>query len=89
MKLDPEAAKIALNADFPNITVVGNAANTVFPDEKFVKALNATSTPYSDILSKYLVKQLPIWDSVAAAVMLDPTVVLNTTEGKLLLRILL
>lgn len=83
MKLDPEAAKIALNADFPNITIVGNAANTVFPDERFVTMINATKTPYSEILVKYLVKQFPIWDSVAAAVMVDPSVVLNTTEGKL------
>lgn len=56
MKIDPEGAKIALTADFPKITIVGNAANTVFPNNAFNEKLNATSTPYSKILEKYLVQ---------------------------------
>ena len=81
MKLDPEAGKIALNANFPKITVVGNAANTVFPSKTFNAKLNTTKTPYSNILSKYLVQEFPVWDAAAAAVMVDRGVVLNTTEG--------
>ncbi|KAK2598890.1 hypothetical protein QQS21_005632 [Conoideocrella luteorostrata] len=80
LKIDPEAAKIALTADFPQITIVGNAANTVFPDKTFNDKLKATLTPYSNILEKYLVQELPIWDAVAAAVMINPAVVINSTD---------
>ena len=80
--IDPEAAKIALTAEFPNITVVGNAANQVLATQGFVDEVHEVSNPYSDLLHEYYAAQppVPFWDETAAAVMLDPSSVLNATS---------
>jgi inosine-uridine nucleoside N-ribohydrolase len=47
--LKPEASKIALTADFPNITIAGNVANQVFPTKEFLEEVHSVPNPYSEL----------------------------------------
>jgi inosine-uridine nucleoside N-ribohydrolase len=80
--IDPEAAKIALTADFPEITIAGNVANQVFPSQAFVDEVKTAKNPYTELFSKYYDLSFPFWDETAAALMVDPSIALNQTSGK-------
>lgn len=83
LMIDPEASKIALTAAFPNITIVGNAANQVIATQPFLDSIEAGhSNPYSDLVkSSYGAEAyFPFWDETAAAVMVDPSLVTNSTQ---------
>ena len=80
--VDPEAAKIALTAPFPHIPIVGNGATHTTPTQKFIDDIAQVKNPYTQIFSKYYGTLLPFWDETAAAVMVDPSLITNTTDRK-------
>ncbi|WFD34738.1 hypothetical protein MCUN1_001582 [Malassezia cuniculi] len=80
LKIDPEGSKIALSADFPNITVVGNAANQIQMNQEMLDEIHEVSNVYTDLVYNYYTDNFPAWDETAAAVMLDPSVVTNSTN---------
>jgi hypothetical protein len=79
--IDPEASKIALTADFPNITIAGNVANQVFPTQEFKEEVYSVPNPYSELFYKYYDLSFPFWDETAAALMVDPSLSVNQTSG--------
>lgn len=86
LMIDPEGSKIALSADFPNITIVGNAANQILMNQQLLDEIHEVENVYTDLVHKYYSKcvfadsKFPAWDETAAAVMLDPSVVTNSTK---------
>ncbi|KUI69779.1 hypothetical protein VM1G_05465 [Cytospora mali] len=80
LKIDPEGSKVALTADFPSITVVGNGANQVFPDREFLDEVYEVKTPYSELFHEWYGEIFPFWDETAIFSILDPTNVVNSTQ---------
>ncbi|KAJ5719945.1 hypothetical protein N7493_006823 [Penicillium malachiteum] len=80
LMIDPEASKIALTADFPNITIAGNVANQVFPSQEFADEVYSVPNPYSKLFHEYYDLSFPFWDETAAALMVDPTLATNETS---------
>ncbi|THY55652.1 acid protease [Aureobasidium pullulans] len=78
--IDPEGTKIALTAPFPNITIAGNVANQVSVTQEYLDDIYKVKNPYSSLMHKYYGTIFPLWDETAAAIMLDPTIVKNTTS---------
>ncbi|KAJ5936278.1 hypothetical protein N7454_005576 [Penicillium verhagenii] len=78
--IDPEASKIALTANFPNITIAGNVANQVFPSQEFADEVHSVPNPYSKLFYDYYDLSFPFWDETAAALMVDPSIATNRTE---------
>jgi inosine-uridine nucleoside N-ribohydrolase len=78
--VDPEAAKIALSAAFPKITLVGNAANLLISTQDFLDEIYEVKNPYSELVHAYYGTGLPFWDETAAAVMVDPSIVTDSVE---------
>jgi purine nucleosidase len=76
---DPEAAKIVLHAPWPRLTQIPIDATvqTMFTSELARKAA-ASDTPADRYLERYarpLSRPLPMWDELAVAVWLEPTLV--------------
>lgn len=80
--IDPEAAKIALTADFPSITIAGNVANQVQSTQSFLDEIYEVKNPYSELVYNHYGTIFPFWDETAAALMIDPTIATNTTTGQ-------
>jgi hypothetical protein len=78
--IDPEAAKIALTADFPNITIVGNVANVITPTAEYLAEVGKFGNPFADLAKAYYPTFLPFWDETAAAIMVDPSIVTGEIE---------
>jgi inosine-uridine nucleoside N-ribohydrolase len=78
--IDPEGSKIALTANFPNITLAGNVANQVMSDQAFLDDVHAVKNVYTDLVYKYYGTIFPFWDETAAAIMVDPNIVTNSTD---------
>ncbi|KAK8169265.1 Inosine/uridine-preferring nucleoside hydrolase domain-containing protein [Phyllosticta citrichinensis] len=78
--MDPEAAKIALTADFPNITIAGNVANQVPSRQDFLDEVYEVKNVYSELMYNYYGTTFPSWDETAAAIILDPSIVKNSTQ---------
>ncbi len=72
---DPEAAHIMLHAGWPRITVVPNDATTA---TKLTAGLLQQATAGNGAVARYTARYgqpgFPMWDEVAAAVLLDPAV---------------
>lgn len=81
LMMDPEAAKIALNADFPSITVAGNVANQVQSTQDFLDEIYQVKNPYSELMYNYYGTMFPFWDETAMALLIDPTISVNSTSG--------
>ncbi len=60
--MDPEAAKIVFTADFPNITLVGNAANLLMSTQSFLNEIIEAKNPYSELVYAYYGTEFPFWD---------------------------
>lgn len=72
---DPEAAHIAVTADFPSITIAGNVANNQFLTQAMLdRFTSSTTSPYAPLIELYDIK-LPLWDETAAAIMAFPDLV--------------
>lgn len=79
--VDPEAAKIVLTADFPNITIVGNVANVLLPTVEYLDEIAEVENPFSLLTrAHYPLFGLPFWDETAAAIMVDPSIVTEEIE---------
>jgi len=76
--IDPEAAKIALNADFPSITVAGNVANQVQSTQDFLDEIYEVKNPYTELMHNYYGTMFPFWDETAMALLVDPTISVNS-----------
>ncbi|KKY29476.1 putative inosine-uridine preferring nucleoside hydrolase [Diaporthe ampelina] len=79
LKIDPEGAKVALTADFPSITIVGNAANQVMSTQDYLDEVYEVETPYSKLMHEYYGTEFPFWDETAMFSVLDASNVLNST----------
>ncbi|KAK5994355.1 hypothetical protein PT974_04829 [Cladobotryum mycophilum] len=79
-KIDPEAAKIALTANFSSITIGGNVANQVISSPEFLEEVDQVKNPYSDLFLQVYHKTFPFWDETTALIMVDPTLSINQTE---------
>ena len=77
---DPEAAHIALTADWPKITCIGSATLKTRVDQALIDRVAAVKTPIAGLIAKY-VHQFPMWDELAAAYVADPSVATRTVEG--------
>ena len=86
--VDPEAAKIALTADFPNITIAGNVANQVMSTQEFLDEVHEVQNVYSDLMFNYYGTEFPFWDETAASIILDPSIVTNSTQCEQICRFL-
>ncbi|KAI0474176.1 Inosine/uridine-preferring nucleoside hydrolase domain-containing protein [Xylariaceae sp. FL0804] len=80
LMIDPEAAKIALTAAFPNITVVGNAANQVFPTRAWLDEAAGVAGAYTALLNRTYTLEFPFWDPASVAVLVEPEIVTNATR---------
>lgn len=79
--IDPEGAKIALTAPFPNIIIAGNVANQVYPTQEFLDEVYEVENPYSKLMYEYYGTSFPFWDETAMALLVDPTLSLNSSTG--------
>jgi inosine-uridine nucleoside N-ribohydrolase len=79
--VDPEASKIALTADFPNIIIAGNVANQVISTQEFLDKIPEVKNPYSTLMHEYYGTIFPFWDETAMAILVDPTIVTNSSTG--------
>jgi inosine-uridine nucleoside N-ribohydrolase len=73
---DPEAAKMMLHAGWKKMTAVPNDATTatkLTPD--LVKRATAVSTPLAQYVARYAQPGFPMWDEVAAGILIDPTII--------------
>jgi inosine-uridine nucleoside N-ribohydrolase len=77
---DPEAAHIALSADWPKITSIGSATLKTRVDQALIDRVAAVDTPIAKLIAKY-VHKFPMWDELAAAYVADPSVATRTVEG--------
>ena len=78
---DPEAAHIAVTADFPSITIAGNVANDQYFTQKMVDGLiSFTTSPYSSLMKHYNIRD-PLWDETAAAIMAFPEIVTKSISA--------
>ncbi|PLB35899.1 Inosine/uridine-preferring nucleoside hydrolase domain-containing protein [Aspergillus candidus] len=78
-KMDPEAAKIVLNADFPDITLVGNVANQIQATQEFLDEVYQVKNPLTRLFHDHYGTRFPFWDETAAGVMVDRSIALNTS----------
>lgn len=72
---DPEAAYIALHAPWAKITALGVVTDRVVLDQPLLDRVTAVKTPITDYLAKYAQLHVPLWDEMAAAVLVDPAIV--------------
>jgi purine nucleosidase len=79
---DPEAAKIMLQAGWRKITVVPTDAtvDTKFSADVLRRATDGADTPCARYVSKYGQVGFPMWDEVASAVFLDPSIAKESTR---------
>ena len=80
LMIDPEGSKMALSADFPKIVICGNSANQVMSTQPFLNEIHNVSTPYTELMYHYYGTEFPFWDETAAAVMVEPSIVKNSTS---------
>ncbi len=80
MLFDPEAAHITLTAAWPRVVAIGNVSNGVMMTRALMDRIAAAKTPLTTYLDKYMV-ELPLWDEMAGAVALDPTLVTKSVTA--------
>jgi len=80
MLFDPEAAHIALTADWAKITCFGSVTMKTRIDQALIDRVNAVGTPVAKLIGKYAEK-FPLWDELAAAFVVDPSVATKTVDG--------
>ncbi len=77
---DPEAAHVALTADWPKITCLGSITMKTRVDQALIDRVGAVDSPVARMIAKYIEK-LPLWDELAAAVIVDPSIATATVDG--------
>jgi inosine-uridine nucleoside N-ribohydrolase len=77
---DPEAAHITLTAPWPKIVSLGNVADAVMMTHELMDRIDARSTPVTRYLKQYFAP-LPLWDEMASAVAVDPSLATKSVEA--------
>ncbi len=77
---DPEAAHIVLTAPWAKITSLGSVTNETRMSADLVKRMLAVKTPVTEYLAKYT-PPLPLWDEMAAAVAVDPSLITRKIDA--------
>jgi inosine-uridine nucleoside N-ribohydrolase len=78
---DPEASHMMLHAGWRKITAVPNDATVPTKlTPEIVKAATASGTPLAKYVADYAQPGFPMWDEVAAAVFLDPSLAKHTRK---------
>lgn len=79
---DPEAASIMLRAGWKKITCVplDATAPTKLTPELAARAIGGADTPVTHYLSRFIGVGFPMWDEIAAAVLLEPTLATSTLQ---------
>lgn len=77
---DPEAAHIVLTAPWTRITVVGDVSNAVAMSPELRARIAAKTTPMAALVARYA-EPLPLWDELAAAIAVDPSLATAETEA--------
>jgi len=80
MIMDPEAAHIAVTADWPRIVVVGNVSNDLMMTKPYMARIAAHKTPVTAYLAQYYAP-LPMWDEMAAAIAADPGLITKSVDA--------
>ncbi len=80
MLFDPEAAHIALTADWAKITCFGSVTMKTRVDQQLIDRIAAVGTPIARLIAKY-VEKFPLWDELAAAYVVDSSVATKTVDG--------
>ncbi len=80
MLFDPEAAHIALTADWPRITCLGSVTMKTRVDQALIDRIAAAGTPVSRLIAKYIEK-FPLWDELAAGVIVDPGLMTRSADA--------
>ena len=79
-KFDPEAADIVLTAGFPRIRIVSSVANKVRLTPALLERIVAVKSPLTAYYERFALRGLPLWDELASAVLLDPTLITRSTR---------
>ena len=81
IRWDPEAAAIVLHAPWPHITLVteDSSQNVLFGHE-LMQSIAASTTPAAQYIAKFGSDKFPMWDDIAAAVFLDPSLATRKRE---------
>jgi inosine-uridine nucleoside N-ribohydrolase len=77
---DPEAAHIVLTAPWAKITSLGQVTNQTKMTPALVARILEVRSPVTEYLAKFA-SHLPLWDEMAAAVAVDPTLVTKQTAA--------
>lgn len=78
---DPEAAFMMLRAGWKKITVVPNDATVPTKlTPELVKHATASGTPLAKYVADYAQPGFPMWDEVAAAIFIDPSLAKHTGQ---------
>jgi inosine-uridine nucleoside N-ribohydrolase len=79
---DPEAAKMALHAGWKKITVIPTDAtvNTKFTAQVLQRATAGADSPAARYVAKFGQIGFPMWDEVASAVFLDPSIIVHSNR---------
>jgi purine nucleosidase len=77
---DPEAAKMTLHAGWKKITAVPTDATvgTRFTAAVLSRATSGSDTPAARYVARFAQLGFPMWDEVAAAVFLDPAIIVRS-----------
>jgi inosine-uridine nucleoside N-ribohydrolase len=82
LMFDPEAAHIALTANWPRIVSVGNVSSDVAFTPSLRDRIAVKRTPLTAFLKTYY-EPLPMWDEVTTAIAIDPTLVSSSVDAYL------
>ena len=77
---DPEAAHIVLTAPWAHIVSLGIVTNQTRMTPDLVAKMLEVKTPVTAFLARHA-SRLPLWDEMAAAVAVDPSLVAHSVEG--------
>jgi inosine-uridine nucleoside N-ribohydrolase len=77
---DPEAAHIMLTAPWAKIVVIANVSNDLILDQPLADRIDAKKSPVTDLIVKNA-DNLPLWDQLAVAIALDPTLVTKSVDA--------
>jgi inosine-uridine nucleoside N-ribohydrolase len=77
---DPEAAHIVLTAPWAKIISLGSVTNETKMTAALTARMASVKTPITSYLAKYA-SHLPLWDEMAAAVVVDPTLVTRQVDA--------
>jgi purine nucleosidase len=78
---DPEAAKIVLRAPWKHIVMVPSDPSTATElSAKLLDAMTTAKTPLTEMVKKVTETGFPLWDELATAVWLDPSLIKTSDQ---------